>query len=95
MTLLILDFKVPDFAGRSSAYSLSHYVISLWPLLICYVMSFLILGVFWIGHHNQFHFVKRSDRLILWINLAFLMCIAFISFSTALLGRYRDEPLAC
>jgi len=53
-----------------------------------------MLGVFWIGHHNQFHFIRHSDRLFLWINIGFMMCIAFIPFSTALLGRYRQEPLA-
>ena len=48
----------------------------------------------WIGHHNQFHFIRRSDRHLLWINLGFLMSIAFIPFSTALLGRYHDERIA-
>jgi uncharacterized membrane protein len=94
MTLLILEFHVPDLSGQTISHSLAHYLLSLWPTFLCYVMSFLILGVFWIGHHNQFHFIKHSDRLFLWINITFLMCIAFIPFSTALLGRYWKEHVA-
>jgi len=36
----------------------------------------------------MFHHIKRSDRVLLWLNIAFLMCIAFIPFPTALLSRY-------
>jgi uncharacterized membrane protein len=94
MTLLILDFRVPDLAGPALSHALFEYFLALWPKFVCYAMSFLILGVLWIGHHNQFHFIQRSDRFLLWINLAFLMAIAFIPFSTAFLGRYWSERLA-
>ncbi len=94
MTLLILDFRIPDLSGAGLSDLLLHYFLSLWPKFICYAMSFLMLGVFWIGHHNQFHFIKRSDRILLWINIVFLMLIAFIPFSTAFLGRYWKERLA-
>jgi len=93
MTLLILEFHVPQLGGPSVSRALAQALIEMWPVLICYAMSFLILGVLWIGHHNQFHFIRRTDRLMLWINLAFLMSIAFIPFSTGLLGRYPAERL--
>ena len=67
---------------------------ALGPKLLSYVISFVVLGIYWIGHHNQFHYIRRADRLFLWINILFLMCVAFISFSAALLGRYSGQELA-
>jgi uncharacterized membrane protein len=51
-------------------------------------MSFVIVGIYWVAHHVMFHHIKRSDRLMLWLNITFLMCIAFIPFPTALISRY-------
>jgi len=48
----------------------------------------------WVGHHNQFHFIRRVDRSLLWLNILFLMTISFLPFSTALLGSYPDRQ-AC
>lgn len=94
MTLLILEFHVPAVLTASSSTPIAAEIVALWPKLVCYAMTFLILGVFWIGHHTQFHFIERSDRVMLWINLIFFMTIAFIPFSTALLGGHRTERSA-
>ena len=51
-------------------------------------MSFVIVGIYWVAHHVMFHHIKRSDRLMLWLNITFLMSIAFIPFPTALISRY-------
>src|SRR5947209_2907092 len=83
MTLLILDIRAPDVV-RDSA-DLQGKLIALLPHIRGYALSFLILGVLWVGHHNQFYYIKRTDRIFLWINIAFLMCVAFIPFSSALL----------
>ena len=92
MTLMILDFRVPEFSEAPGF--LAGYFWALWPKIVCYAMSFLMLGVFWIGHHNQFHFIKKSTRFLIWIDIVFLMLIAFIPFSTAFLGRYWKERAA-
>ncbi len=94
MTLMILDFRVPELSGPETSNLLARYFWALWPKIICYVMSFLMLGVFWIGHHNQFHYIKKSTRLLMWLDIIFLMLIAFIPFSTAFLGRYWKERVA-
>jgi hypothetical protein len=44
--------------------------------------------IYWLGHHTQFHYVLHVDRTLLWINIFFLMFIATLPFSTAVLGRY-------
>ena len=67
---------------------------ALWPKFASYAMSFVMLGVLWIGHHFQFQFIHRADRSLLWLNILFLLLITFLPFSTAVLGNYYDVPLA-
>ncbi len=93
MTLLIFGIKVPETAQGPSA-SLTHELLQLWPRFLSYAISFVILGIYWVGHHNQFHYVHRTDRVLLWINIFFLMCVTFIPFSTALLGQYPNDRTA-
>ncbi len=93
MTLLILEIKVP-VVEHSMLHELPRRLFELWPKYISYVISFVMLGVYWIGHHNQFHVIRRSDRTLLWINILFLMVISFLPFSTALLGEYATERIA-
>ena len=95
MTLLVLDLKIPKVSRDLIASgSLAHALFGLWPKFLSYVMSFAVLGLYWIGHHGYSHFVKRSDRWYLWLNLFFLMFIVLIPFSTALLGDYHSEKAA-
>jgi TMEM175 potassium channel family protein len=52
------------------------------------------LGVFWIAHDDQFHFIKRANRTLFWITIFYLMLIAFIPFSTAFIGGYGDQQIS-
>jgi uncharacterized membrane protein len=47
--------------------------------------------VIWANHHNRFRFIVRSDHGLLFLNILFLMCVAFIPFPTALLAEYLGE----
>jgi len=64
---------------------LSSELFKLAPNILTYALSFITLGLYWVGHHNQFHFVRRTDRTLLWINIVFLMSIGFVPFTTSLL----------
>jgi uncharacterized membrane protein len=87
-TLLVLNIKVPELLPAQLTTELPRQVFQLWPQLLSYIMSFVIVGIYWVAHHVMFHHIKRSDRLMLWLNITFLMCIAFIPFPTALISRY-------
>lgn len=91
ITLMVLDIRIPD--GLAPA-ELSQTLVDLWPKYFSYVISFLVIGVYWIEHHRMFKYIKRYDGRLIWLNLLFLMSIAFIPFSTDLLGEYGDEPVA-
>ncbi|HMF42976.1 MAG TPA: TMEM175 family protein [Polyangia bacterium] len=91
MTVLVLGIQVPEGGG---AADLRARLWALGPRLASYVLSFVMLGVLWIGHHYQFHYIRRTDRALLWLNLVFLLAITFLPFSTGVLGNYFREPLA-
>jgi uncharacterized membrane protein len=85
ITLLIIEVGVPHVVG---AESLSEKLVELWPSYLGYAISFLVIGTVWANHHNRFRLVSRSDHILLFLNILFLMCVAFIPFPTALLADY-------
>jgi uncharacterized membrane protein len=93
MTLLVLEIKVPALEGAAAAKELPHQLLALWPKFAAYAISFVTLGVYWVGHHLQFASIHRADRNLLWINILFLLCTGFVPFTTALMGEYWTEPL--
>ncbi len=95
MTLLVLDVKIPKIAAALvTPELLAQTLWDLWPKFLSFVMSFVILGLFWIAHHGYSHFLKRTDRTFLWINLLFLMVVVFVPFSTDFLGDYPRQRIA-
>ncbi|GKZ13910.1 hypothetical protein HAL_17910 [Haladaptatus sp. T7] len=84
ITLLILNIEVPE-STASAAVAVAQ-VIREWPDVLSYVISFLVIGNYWIVHHSIFEDVDSYDRRFLWLNVVYLMFIAFIPFSTSLLG---------
>ncbi len=94
ITLLILDIRVPQVEGEAVGAKLLQEIINMWPKYFAYAISFVIVGVYWVGHHAQFRFIRHANRTLLWINILFLMCVAFVPFSAALIGEYRHEQIA-
>ena len=95
MTVLVLSLSVPVISSTVTGSKLSSEVVTdieaLWPDILGYVLSFLLLAVLWISHHNVFHYVTRVGRPLLWLNTIFLLTVGFLPFSTALVGRYHEE----
>jgi uncharacterized membrane protein len=98
MTLLVLDLKAPLLGGQSERpiwsaggagheHRLLHDLLhNVAPHLLPYAMSFLTLGIFWVGQQTQISSFTRSDRGLTWIHLAFLLGVTLMPFSTALLA---------
>ena len=84
MTVLVLTLALPS--SPPVGENLPLELLGLWHNLLVYAMSFVALGVYWVGHHNQFHFVKSTDRVFLWLNVLFMMSVGVIPFSTSVLG---------
>ncbi|MFW5928468.1 MAG: TMEM175 family protein, partial [Thermoplasmatota archaeon] len=54
-------------------------------------LSFVILSMFWMLHHNQFNFINKTKKANIWINLTFLMLISLMPFTSSLIGDYPNE----
>jgi len=93
MTLLVLDVKSPAQLSFETTASLLSYLGGLRHSFAMYAISFVVLGMFWFVHHLQFHFVRHVDRRLLWTNLAFLMFVALVPFSTDLYGDHGHLQL--
>lgn len=94
MTLLVLGVEVPRVADEQIGDRLVHEVLLLWPRIAAYVVSFLVLGIYWMGHHTQFHFMSGVNRVVLWINVFFFMFVCLVPFSTRLVGHYAGQEIA-
>ncbi|HYO46870.1 MAG TPA: TMEM175 family protein [Gemmatimonadota bacterium] len=94
MTLLVLGIDVPQVPDDAIADRLVDEVFLLWPRIAAYVVSFLFLGIFWMGHHTQFHFMRGVNKNVLWINILFFMCVCLVPFTTRLVGRYNGQEIA-
>src|SRR2546427_2667753 len=98
MTLLAFNLTVPVLDPRLSAdqvaAGLPGQIYALGPAFVVYALSFVVLGVYWVGHHARFRVIDAADRPFLWINILFMMLIALVPFSTLLLSRYPLVPIA-
>ncbi|MGB8934303.1 MAG: TMEM175 family protein [Candidatus Nitrosopolaris sp.] len=58
------------------------------PNLTHYVVSFMVVGMYWISYHRIFEHIRRADITLVWINLLFLLFIALVGYFTGLLTTY-------
>ena len=91
ITILVLDIRVPD---GLSARELPGEVFGLWPKYLGYVISFLVLAIYWQVHHRVFKPITGYDGTLVWLNFLFLMVVAFLPFPTSLLGEYGEEQVS-
>jgi uncharacterized membrane protein len=88
MTLLLLELHVPVKELIHSEGDLRHALAPLAPQLLVYLMSFVTLGIFWMGQQTQLNQLERSNRCLSWIHLAFLFSVTIMPFSTRLLAEF-------
>jgi uncharacterized membrane protein len=87
ITLLILNIVLPYGTSRAEV---PQALLSLWPKYLAFLISFVVIGLYWIVHVRQFRFIRRFDTGLLWLNLLFLMFIILIPFSTSVLSDFEE-----
>jgi len=90
MTLLVLDLKFDGTESIATDQHLITHLLELERTFTVYIVSFVVLGMYWIAHHLQFHFVKRVDRGVLWINLGFMLLVTLVPFTTNVMMQYES-----
>jgi uncharacterized membrane protein len=94
MTLLVLDLHTPAAQAVHGDADLLRALGLLAPRLLLYMMSFLTLGIFWVGQQTQLNHFERIDRDLAWVHLAFLFVVTLMPFSTALMGAFMAYRVA-
>jgi len=95
LTLLVLDLHVPVREAIHNEHDLWRAIVALSPRLVPYLMTFMTVGIFWVGQQAQLNFFERSNRDLAWIHIAFLLVITLTPFSTALLAEFITYRLGC
>jgi TMEM175 potassium channel family protein len=81
ITLLVIDIRVPGISNPSVQLHRAA------TNILSFGISFVVIGLFWMGHHSIFRYIAVLDRTVIAINLVFLGIIAFLPYPTSLLGR--------
>jgi uncharacterized membrane protein len=84
ITLLVFNLKIPDLATTNLADDLGSH----WPSYLAYLISFVTIGIMWVNHHTLFDKVAQVDRTLLFTNLALLLGVATLPFTTALAATW-------
>jgi len=91
MTILVLELRAPQTLGPGG---LAQGLVDLGSRFATFLISFIVLGVYWFAHHQVFHFVLRVNRTLVWLNILFLMGIALVPFAASVMGAYTNDAIA-
>jgi uncharacterized membrane protein len=85
ITIMVLELKAPHDPTPTS-------LVKMWPVFFAYVLSFLIIAIYWVNHHHLIHMVNRVDAVILWANVNLLFWISLMPWVTVYLGDNHALP---
>src|SRR5438874_12105147 len=96
ITLLVLNIKIPGVDVPASQLpddtQLWSMLLNEWPMLAAYTTSFATIGVMWLNHHRLYTHIKRTNTILMLLNLLLLLIIVFIPVPTALVAEYLVRP---
>ena len=90
MTLLVMNFTFPAGGAPVNDGQVTQLFLKEINKFDRYVLTFILLAILWIGHHQQFHHIKRTDRRFLWIQVAILLFIVMVPFTAAWMSAYSS-----
>ena len=80
ITIMVLELKVPHDDSLNA-------LITLWPIFLSYVLSFLYVGIYWNNHHHLFQAAKTVSGSVLWANMHLLFWLSLLPFTTGWMGE--------
>ncbi len=87
ITLLALELRLPDEPVKLDDEVLQQALRHLFPEYFAFVISFLVIGAFWIGHHRKFRFIRGYNAPLMRINLLLLLTVAFVPHTTNVMSH--------
>jgi uncharacterized membrane protein len=89
ITILVIEIRVPEIPKELvTEQRLLQSLDNLIPKFVGFLISFMIIGLYWQVHHRMFGFVVNYTRRTLWLNLFFLLAVVLMPFSTAFYSEY-------
>ncbi len=88
ITLMVLEIKIPEMEENISSRDAFYQLLPILPKLSAYALSFIMIIIFWVNHHQLFLSIRVSTRALLWLNSFWLFWICLLPFATAFLGEY-------
>jgi uncharacterized membrane protein len=92
ITLLVIEIKIPEIhkvhGEPLKETELLQKLAELIPKFVGFLISFLLIGQYWIVHHRMFSFVVNYNDRLIWLNILFLFAIALMPFSTGFYSEY-------
>ena len=93
ITLLVIEIKIPEIHENVSDQILLQSLAHLLPKFLGFMISFMMIGLYWTVHHRLFGFVTSYSRKLLLLNLVFLFFVALMPFSTGFYSEYSGPDM--
>ena len=84
LTLLVLEIQVPDLA---QGQTLRDALREVRPSFIAFLISFVVVAIAWAGHRDLFALIGRTDRVLVWLNILYLLPLSILPFGASLIAR--------
>ncbi|SFG16562.1 Uncharacterized membrane protein [Duganella sp. CF458] len=91
MTLLVIELKLPEHVPATSSAELLHVLGELAPTFGSWVISFLVLAIFWVGNHRLYSYVRHLDGPLTWYTILMLAGASLLPFASAVNGRFLSQ----
>jgi uncharacterized membrane protein len=91
ITIIVLDIRVPDLG---SGQSLADALWEIQPTFVAFILSFLLVGMYWVWHRGAFSQVRYVDLNSIWLNLLFLLPVSLLPFAASTLGEHPTDATA-
>ena len=91
MTILVLNLQIPNIHSGASITEYSITLLPIVPKLISFIVSFLMVAVYWVNHHSFFQYIAKGTVGLIWVNTLLLLSLCLLPFPTALLGSHPTD----
>lgn len=93
-TLLVLKIDLPTLSQADlTSTRITQELLNLWPQYFANIISFLIIGYYWLTHHAVFSLIKKYNQTIIWLNILFLIFLSFLPFPVDLFGDFQNSEV--
>jgi uncharacterized membrane protein len=94
ITFMALSIQLPNFPGNIVELELTRKLSQiLMPSIIHYIISFMVVGTYWISYHRIFEHIRHANITLVWLNLLFLLFISLTAYFTGLLTTYGNHKI--